>query len=82
MCYFSLGCSKRLFKSVRKIIMVKNKYTKETEKIKTEKPELIDTIQTSGKLEESTEKILTEIIENYNEFIFFLIHLLILKCSL
>ena len=34
MCYFSLGCSKRLFKSVRKIIMVKNKYTKETEKIK------------------------------------------------
>ena len=29
MCNFSLGCSKRLFKSVRKIIMVKNKYTKE-----------------------------------------------------
>ena len=37
------------------------------EKIKTEKPELIDAIQTSGKLEESTEKLLTEIIEKYKK---------------
>ena len=35
------------------------------EKIKSEKPEIIDDIQSSGKLEEKTEKLLTEIIEDY-----------------
>ena len=35
------------------------------EKIKTDKPEIIDSIQSSGKLEENTEKILVQIIENY-----------------
>ncbi len=37
------------------------------EKIKSEKPEIIDNIQSSGKLEENTEKILTQIIEDYKK---------------
>ena len=37
------------------------------EKIKTEKPEIIDAIQTSGKLEESTEKLLIQTIEEYKK---------------
>ena len=37
------------------------------EKIKSEKPEIIDNIQTSGKLEESTEKLLNQIIEDYKK---------------
>ena len=37
------------------------------EKIKTEKPELIDAIQTTGKLEENTEKLLKELIEEYKK---------------
>ena len=37
------------------------------EKIKSEKPEIIDDIQSSGKLEEKTEKLLTEIIEDYKK---------------
>ena len=35
------------------------------EKIKLEKPEIIETIQSSGKLEENTEKLLSNIIEEY-----------------
>ena len=35
------------------------------EKIKLEKPEIIETIQSSGKLEENTEKLLSNIIEQY-----------------
>ena len=34
------------------------------EKCKSEKPEIIDSIQSSGKLEESSEKSLTEVITN------------------
>ena len=37
------------------------------EKIKTEKPEIIDSIQSSGKLEENTEKLLNQTIENYKK---------------
>ena len=37
------------------------------EKIKTEKSEVIDSIQSSGKLEEKTEKILIQIIEDYKK---------------
>ena len=37
------------------------------EKIKSEKPEIIDAIQTSGKLEENIEKILIQVIENYKK---------------
>ena len=37
------------------------------EKIKSEKPEIIDDIQSSGKLEEKTEKLLTKIIEDYKK---------------
>ena len=37
------------------------------EKIKSEKPEIIDDIQTSGKLEENTEKLLSQIIEDYKK---------------
>ena len=33
-------------------------------KIKTEKPEIIDAIQSSGKLDENAEKLLIELIEN------------------
>ncbi|MBT5734020.1 F0F1 ATP synthase subunit alpha [bacterium] len=39
------------------------------EKIKLEKPEIIDSIQTSGKLEENTEKLLTQTIEEYKKII-------------
>ena len=35
------------------------------EKIKTDKTEIIDSIQSSGKLEENTERLLVQIIENY-----------------
>ena len=35
------------------------------ERIKSEKPEIIDEIQVSGKLSENTEKLLSEIIEKY-----------------
>ena len=37
------------------------------EKVKTDKPEIIDTIQSSGKLEEDTEKLVVEIIEEYKK---------------
>ena len=37
------------------------------EKVKTDKPEIIETIQTSGKLEEDTEKLVVEIIEEYKK---------------
>ena len=37
------------------------------EKIKTEKPEIIDAIQSSGKLEENTEKLLVQAIEDYKK---------------
>ena len=37
------------------------------EKVKTEKPEIIDAIQTSGKLEEDTENLLTQVIEQYKK---------------
>jgi F-type H+-transporting ATPase subunit alpha len=37
------------------------------EKIKSDKPEILDKIQTSGKLDEETEKSLTQIIENYKK---------------
>ena len=35
------------------------------EKVKSDKPEIFDVIQSSGKLEEDTEKLLTKIIEEY-----------------
>jgi len=37
------------------------------EKVKSEKPEIIDLIQTSGKLEENTEKLLTQLIVEYKK---------------
>jgi F-type H+-transporting ATPase subunit alpha len=37
------------------------------QKVKSEKKEIIDSIQTSGKLEESTEKLLTQLIEEYKK---------------
>ena len=37
------------------------------EKIKSTKPEIIDVIQSTGKLEENTEKQLTTIIEEYKK---------------
>ena len=37
------------------------------EKIKSEKPEIVDAIQTSGKLEENKEKLLTQVIEEYKK---------------
>ena len=37
------------------------------EKIKSEKTEIIEAIQSSGKLEENSEKLLVEIIENYKK---------------
>ena len=35
--------------------------------IKNEKPEILDSIQKSGKIEEDTEKLLTEAITNYKK---------------
>ena len=37
------------------------------EKIKSERPEIIDSIQSTGKLEEETEKSLIQLIENYKK---------------
>ena len=37
------------------------------EKIKSEKTEIIDSIESSGKLEENTEKLLSQIIEEYKK---------------
>ena len=37
------------------------------EKIKSDKPEIIDSIEKSGKLEESTEKLLSQIIGEYKK---------------
>ena len=37
------------------------------EKIKSEKPEILDSIQSTGKLEEKTEKILQNIIEDHKK---------------
>ena len=37
------------------------------EKIKSDKPEILKNIETSGKLEEDTEKLLTEVIQNYKK---------------
>jgi len=37
------------------------------EKIKSEKPEIIENITSSGKLEENTEKLLIEIIQEYKK---------------
>ena len=39
------------------------------EKVKSEKQEIIDSIQASGKLEENTEKLLTQLIEEYKKSI-------------
>jgi F-type H+-transporting ATPase subunit alpha len=39
------------------------------EKVKSEKQEIIDSIQTSGKLEENAEKLLTQLIEDYKKSI-------------
>ena len=37
------------------------------EKIKSERPEIIDSIESSGKLEENTEKLLSQIIEEHKK---------------
>ena len=37
------------------------------EKVKSDKPEIIESIQSSGKLEEDTEKLVTQIIEEYKK---------------
>ena len=37
------------------------------EKIKSDKPEIIEAIQSTGKLEEETEKSLSQIIEKYKK---------------
>ena len=37
------------------------------EKIKSDKPEIIDAIQSSGKLEEETENLLKQVIEEYKK---------------
>ena len=37
------------------------------EKIKSEKSEIIDSIESSGKLEENTEKLLSQLIEEYKK---------------
>ena len=37
------------------------------EKIKSERPEIIDSIESSGKLEENTEKLLSQVIEEYKK---------------
>ena len=37
------------------------------EKIKSDKPEIIDSIESSGKIEENTEKLLSQIIEEYKK---------------
>ena len=37
------------------------------EKIKSEKPEIIESIQSSGKLEEETEKLVIQVIEEYKK---------------
>ena len=37
------------------------------EKIKSDKPEILDSIQSSGKLEEDTENLLKQIIEEYKK---------------
>ena len=37
------------------------------DKVKSEKPEVIDSIESSGKLEENTEKLLSQIIEEYKK---------------
>ena len=37
------------------------------EKIKTDKPEIIDAIQSSGKLDENIEKLLSQTIEEYKK---------------
>ena len=37
------------------------------EKIKSEKSEIVDSIQSSGKIEDKTEKLLVQIIEDYKK---------------
>ena len=37
------------------------------EKIKSERPEIIDSIESSGKLEENTEKLLSQILEEHKK---------------
>ena len=37
------------------------------EKIKSDKPEIIDSIQSSGKIDEDTEKLLTQVIEEHKK---------------
>ena len=37
------------------------------EKIKSDRPEIIDSIQNSGKIDEDTEKLLTQVIEEYKK---------------
>ena len=37
------------------------------EKIQSDKPEIIDAIQSSGKLEENIEKLLAQVIEEYKK---------------
>ena len=37
------------------------------ELVKSEKPEILESIQKSGKIEENTEKLLSEVIDNYKK---------------
>ena len=41
--------------------------TKIIEKCKSDKPEIIDSIQSSGKIDEDTEKLLTQVIEEHKK---------------
>ena len=53
---------------VCKLKKVTKKFEKDIiEKVKSEKQEIIDSIQASGKLEENTEKLLTQLIEEYKK---------------
>ena len=50
------------------IIKAENQAEKDIiEKIKSDKPEIIDSIESSGKLEENTEKLLSQVIEEYKK---------------
>ena len=49
------------------MLVYKNLFNTIIEKTKSDKPEVINDIQSSGKLEEDTEKLVVEIIEEYKK---------------
>ena len=61
------GFARNFLIANKKALYASKENVSEVEKIKSERPEIIDSIESSGKLEENTEKLLSQIIEEHKK---------------